>query len=122
MAGKRQHYLPRLLQRGFLHDPAEEAERTWLHRPNTRAKLVGIRDVGVEDWFYSRKSIDHQPTLDDLITDIEGDLSNTIHALRAKSAGAIVNSQLAAHCVVHLVMRTDHLRGLMSKGFSAISD
>ena len=53
MAGKRQHYVPRLLQRGFLHDPSEKAERTWLHRRGVDAELVGIRDIGTEDWFYS---------------------------------------------------------------------
>ncbi|HEX6010301.1 MAG TPA: hypothetical protein VFY87_00565 [Geminicoccaceae bacterium] len=49
MAGKRQHYVPRLLQRGFLDDPSDEVERTWLHRRGADARLVGIRDVGVED-------------------------------------------------------------------------
>jgi hypothetical protein len=48
MAGKRQHYVPRLLQRGFLDDPSDEAERTWLHRRGVDARLVGIRDVGGE--------------------------------------------------------------------------
>lgn len=33
------------------------------------AKPVGIRDIGVEDWFYSRKATDGQPTLDDVIND-----------------------------------------------------
>ena len=86
------------------------------------AKLVGIRDVGVEDWFYSRKSIDGQPTLDDPITDIERDLSSTVNDLRATPVGGTVNPNLAALCIVHLVMRTDHLRGIMTKGFSNISE
>src|SRR4051794_11131233 len=55
MAGKRQHYVPKLLQRGFLDGPPGEAERTWLHRRGANARPVGIRDIGVEDWFYSRK-------------------------------------------------------------------
>jgi hypothetical protein len=122
MAGKRQHYVPRLLQRGFLHDPTEEAERTWLHRRSAKSKLVGICDVGVEDWFYSRKPLDGQPTLDDLITDIEGDLSATVNDLRATPPGATVNPDVAARCVVHLVMRTGHLRSLMSKGISRLTD
>ena len=75
MAGKRQHYVPRLLQRDFLDDPSDEAERTWLHRRGADAWLVSIRDVGVEDRFYSRKSPDGMPTLDDAITDLERDLA-----------------------------------------------
>jgi hypothetical protein len=120
MAGKRQHYVPRLLQRGFLHDPAEEAERTWLHRRGGNAVLVGIRDVGVEDWFYSRKSFDGRPTLDDLITEIEGDLGATINGMRATSPGTSVDPGVAARCAVHLVMRTDHLRRVMSEGVASL--
>ena len=54
MAGKRQHYVPQFLQRGFLHDPLEEAERTWLHRRGAKPRLVGIRDAGVGEYFYSK--------------------------------------------------------------------
>lgn len=122
MAGKRQHYVPRLLQRGFLHDPAEVAERTWLHRRGAKARLAGIRDVGVEDWFYSRKSRDGQPTLDDLITDLEGDLSATVNGMRRVPPGGSVDPSLAAHCVVHLVMRTDHLRQIMSGAATSLTD
>jgi hypothetical protein len=120
MAGKRQHYIPRLLQRGFLHDPKEEAERTWLHRRDTEPKLVGIRDVGVEDWFYSRNPDGLKPTLDEAITEFEGDLSATVNSFRAMSHKASVDAVLAAECVVHLVMRTNHLRNVMSKGFTSI--
>jgi hypothetical protein len=33
--------------------------------------LVGIADVGVEDWFYSRKGAPGEVTLDDAITEFE---------------------------------------------------
>jgi hypothetical protein len=122
MAGKRQHYVPRLLQRGFLHDPSQQAERTWLHRRPIEPRLVSIRDVGVEEWFYSKESSGGELTLDDIITNIESDLSGTINDLRATPIGSAVNSDIAAHFVVHLVMRTNHLRTLMSKGFSSVSE
>jgi hypothetical protein len=122
MAGKRQHYVPRLLQRGFLANSSDEAERTWLHRRGVDARLVGIRDVGVEDWFYSRKSLDGTPTLDDAITDIEHDLGASVGALRACSPGSTINAGEAARTVVHLVMRTGHLRGVMSTGMTSITD
>lgn len=122
MAGKRQHYVPRLLQRGFLHDHAEGAERTWLHRRGVNARLVGIRDVGVEDWFYSRTSPDGQPTLDDLITDVEGDLSATVNGMRGTPPGEVVDPHVAARCVMHLVMRTDHLRRMMSGAATSLTN
>lgn len=122
MAGKRQHYMPRLLQRGFLDDPTDDAERTWLHRPGTTARLVGIRDVGVEDWFYSRKSTDGTPTLDDAITDYEGDLARNIRALREAAPDTGIDAALAAETVVHFVLRAAHLRRIMSSGIISATD
>ncbi|UPJ52972.1 hypothetical protein IVB30_17610 [Bradyrhizobium sp. 200] len=122
MAGKRQHYVPRLLQRGFLDDPSDEAERTWLHRRGVDAKLVGIRDVGVEDWFYSRRSLDGTPTLDDAITAIERDLGTSVGALRASAPGSSIDAVEAARTVVHLVMRTGHLRGVISTGMTSLTN
>jgi hypothetical protein len=122
MAGKRQHYVPRLLQRGFLHDPSDEAERTWLHRRGADARLVGISDVGVEDWFYSRRSLDATPTLDDAITDLERDLGASVGALRASTPGGSIDAGEAARTVVHLVMRTAHLRRVISGGMASITN
>lgn len=122
MAGKRQHYVPRLLQRGFLDDPTDAAERIWLHRPGTAARLVGIRDVGVEDWFYSRKATDGAPTLDDAITDYEHDLAKNMRTLRDAALGAGIDAALAAETVVHFVLRAAHLRRIMSSGATSATD
>jgi hypothetical protein len=122
MAGKRQHYVPRLLQRGFVADVADEGERTWLHRASAAPKLVGIRHIGVEDWFYSRKSSDGSPTLDDAISDYERDLAPGIRALREALPGAVIDPHRAAETVVHLVLRAAHLRNLMSSGVSRLTD
>ncbi len=122
MAGKRQHYVPRLLQRGFLDDPTDDAERTWLHRPGTAARLVGIRDVGVENWFYSRKSTDGTSTLDDAITDYERDLAKNVRTLRDAAPGTGIDAALAAETVVHFVLRAAHLRRIMSSGITSATD
>lgn len=122
MAGKRQHYVPRLLQRGFLAEAAGDAERTWLHRPGMPARLVGIRDVGVEDWFYSRKAVDGSPTLDDAITEYERDLGKNVSILRGAAPGSAIDATLAAETVVHLVLRAAHLRCLMTSGVSSATD
>lgn len=120
MAGKRQHYIPQLLQRGFLAESPEEAERTWLHRRDSVARLVGIRDIGVEDWFYSRKSADGVPTLDDAITEYERGLSQRVRLLRNVPIGSLLGSKSAAETIVHLVFRTAHLREIMSAGMTGI--
>ena len=121
MAGKRQHYVPKLLQRGFLDSSPVDAERTWLHLHGRDARLVGIGDVGVKDWFYSKKSVDGNPTLDDIITDLERDLSASIHKMRASEPGTTFDPDVAAQTVVHLVIRTDHLRRAMTEGMNSIT-
>lgn len=123
MAGKRQHYVPRFLQRGFLAEPegpTDESERTWLHRLGAPARLVGIGDVGVEDWFYSRKGVRGEITLDDEITEFEKSFSRNVKDLRESAPGTIVEQELAARTVVHLVMRTAHLRKTMSSGMTSV--
>ena len=123
MAGKRQHYVPRLLQRGFLHNPLERAERTWLYRRGEQPRLVGIGDVGVEDYFYSRPSNDGSPTLDDLIKNLEGgELGSSINRMRGAPIGEIVDPTLAAAVVVHLVTRTAHIRKVVSHLLADVVD
>lgn len=121
MAGKRQHYIPRLLQRGFLHSASDKAELTWLHRRGFNARLVGIRDVGVEEWFYSRKSYGGKQTLDDVITELEHDLAASVESLRASVPGNSVDGEEAARTIVHLVMRTAHLRRVISDGMTSLT-
>lgn len=114
LVGRRQHYLPRLLQRGFLDTESGEAERSWLHRSGGVPRLVGIRDVGVGEYFYSRP-VPGEVTLDDMITDLEGDLSKVIEGYRAAPPGERVDPAVAARTVHHLITRTAHIRSLLTE-------
>jgi hypothetical protein len=123
MAGKRQHYVPRFLLRGFLAEPEgprDESERTFLHRLGAPPRRVGIGDVGVEDWFYSRKGAPGVVTLDDEITEFEKSFSRGVKDLRESAPGTLIEPALAARTVVHLVMRTAHLRKTMSSGIASV--
>lgn len=120
MAGKRQHYIPRLLQRGFLDLSSEGAQQTWLHRRGVIPRRVSIRHIGVEDWFYSRKSQNFSPTLDDVISDIEQDLAPSLRNFRSSTPGSSCDPHEAAYAVVHLAFRTAHLRQIMSTSMSQL--
>lgn len=122
MAGRRQHYIPRLLLRGFLASPAPDAERTWLHRMGRAGKLVGIRDVGVQENFYSKLGVGNTPTLDDLITALEGELDADLKAIRTAPVGVVIESVLAARLVAHLVLRTAHVRSVFAQATGRILD
>jgi hypothetical protein len=89
------------------------------HRRDTAARLVGIGDIGVADWFYSRKAADGTPTLDDAITDYEKGLGKQVRVLREAEPDTLVDASLAAETVVHLVMRTQHLRGVIGSGVTS---
>jgi hypothetical protein len=122
MAGKRQHYIPRFLQRGFLAECTDDAERTWLHRRGIAARLVGIKDVGVGEFFYSKLSAQGAETLDDLITYIEGDICTDLQSIQQSHHGSAIDPTLSARITAHLTLRTAHVRSTFQKGAAQILD
>jgi hypothetical protein len=122
MAGKRQHYIPQFLQRGFLADHPDDAERTWLHRRGAPAKLVGIRDVAVSEYFYSKLPISGEPTLDSRITDAERQVFADLENVRAAALGVEIDRSVAARLVSHLTFRTAHVRSTFSQGAMLVLD
>ncbi len=122
MAGKRQHYIPRFLQRGFLAEQTGEAERTWLHRRGTAARLVGIKDVGVGEFFYSKLGPADEERLDDLITSIEWDIHTSLQELQRAPRGPIADSRIPARVTTHLTLRTAHVRSTFLQGAEQLLD
>ncbi|SPC18466.1 hypothetical protein [Cupriavidus taiwanensis] len=122
MAGKRQHYIPRFLQRGFLAERTGDAERTWLHRRGTTARLVGIRDVGVGEFFYSKLPDAGENALDDLITSLECDIHTDLQGLQQAPRGDVVDSRIPARITTHLTLRTAHVRSIFQQGAAQLLD
>lgn len=120
MAGKRQHYIPRFLQRGFLAERTDDAERTWLHRRGSAARLVTIRDVGVGEFFYSKLSGAGDETLDDLITSIEGNILVDLQKIRQAPWGQAIDPTAPARITTHLTFRTAHIRSIFQQGTAQI--
>jgi len=105
MSGKRQHYLPQFLHRGFAS--ASDRARTWYYRRRAIPKEVGIRDVGVEDYFYSDSS---DTTLDTSITALEnGEFGSAIQQIRDGQPGPI-SALDVPKLFAHLEVRSRHLR------------
>ena len=105
MSGKRQHYLPQFLQRGFAS--ATDRTRTWYYRRTAIPKEVGIRDVGVEDYFYS-DSLD--TTLDTSITALESrEFASAIQQIRDGQPEPISALDMPK-LLAHLEVRSRHLR------------
>jgi len=120
VAGKRQHYVPRFLLRGFLADPDAEAERTYLHKRDDEPRLVGIRDVGVGEHFYSKVTVDGTKSLDEFITDIESGPLHDLSIVKGAPVGETIQSSLAVRLISHLTVRTAHVRETFQKATSQI--
>ncbi len=106
MAGKRQHYLPQLLQRGFAS--SLDRRRTWLYREDAAPREVGMRDVGIEENFYS---VDSDGSLDAAITEIERDeFVEMIEHFRSSTTVAANLLERLPSLIAHLEVRSRHLR------------
>lgn len=112
MAGKRQHYVPKFLQRGFLaHDREErDGECTWWHFRGNPPKRQAITHIGVREHFYSRPNKAGLSTLDDEITERESGIQATLAVLRNTQEDQSLDSTQIAQLVIHFVMRTAFVR------------
>lgn len=84
--------------------------------------MVGIRDVGVREHFYSRPSSDGLPTLDDRITEAESPIIASLESIKAIAAGTELDSSVAARLVAHLSFRTAHVRSTLTQGAMLVLD
>ena len=105
MGGKRQHYLPQFLQARVRR--RERSGANLVLSARAIPKEVGIRDVGVEDYFYSDSS---DTTLDTSITALEnGEFGSAIQQIRDGQPGPI-SALDVPKLFAHLEVRSRHLR------------
>lgn len=116
MAGRKQHEIPRLFQRGFLIPTSADAERIFVFRRGGRSFDRNIEKVGYGEDFYSSPAADGERTLDDDITDYEKHLSGLVRTLRAVAPGDEADGSVAAEIIVHLTFRNAHLREVFTLG------
>ena len=107
MAGKRQHFIPQFLQKGFASHIVGDEAFTWVYRKGKDPFNPNIKNVGVEGFFYSESN---DPALDDAITAAEGDLASFVETLRVEGEVKQEDFGQAAQLFAHLEVRTRHLR------------
>lgn len=124
MAGRRQHYVPKFLQRGFLarNHPPEKGECTWWHFRGNPARPLSISHIGVEDFFYSRLSKDGVSTLDDQITNQETSIRADLDAVIKSPVELPLDAALAARLVTHFVLRTAFIRSTFAEAALNVLD
>ncbi len=121
MAGKVQHEIPRLFQRGFLIPDTGSAGRVFTFRRSGDIFPQNIDKAGAESFFYSSSSPDGQRTLDDEITIYEGRLAMLVKQLRSLPIEASPDPEVAAEVIAHLTTRNAHIRGTISQAMEKVA-
>lgn len=106
MAGKRQHFIPQFLQRGFLKRSNRSQEFTCVYRIGGECFSTNIKNVGVEGYFYSTSESD----ADDAITESENEFSETVVQLRLGSESILREPERLGSLLAHLEARSRHFR------------
>jgi len=107
MSGKRQHILPRFLQKGFASRIQDEKSFTHVYRKGGKHFETTLENVGLENYFYGKPG---ETSADEEITKIEGAYAQLTTALRNEPDGTRVADLPVADFVAHLTIRTKQLR------------
>jgi hypothetical protein len=117
MAGRRQHFIPQALLRGFSANGRTisvfEAGRTY---------NASIRDVAAERDFYTRNNNGEFALLDDIITNYEYNIIPKLNVLRVRVPGEIEYTEDVGRLISHLAIRNPSVRTFMSDAMKILSD
>jgi hypothetical protein len=108
MSGRKQHYIPQVLLRGFSANPDAKAPTIFVYSRDRGFYRTNTKDTAAEREFYSAVN-PGSVTLDDDITAYENILSGQLGVLKASGVN-LVDGTLAASVIVHLAIRNDHTR------------
>lgn len=121
MAGRKQHFIPQLLQRGFEASKSGKHSQVWVFRKGQAAYKSSTEGVAAQRHFYSEPSLD-EDALDNVITQYEQSiLAAAVDGLRNAPLGR-VEPDIAASVVSHLSIRAAFVRGAFSEVTKKILD
>lgn len=116
MAGRKQHYIPQCLLKGFEASRSGKGAQVIVFRHGRKPFISGVSDVAAQRDFYSGLSEEGQKTLDEVITEYENRLGSLLNELRSTEPGEPIPPWLAAEVVSHLTIRTASVRDLFGLG------
>lgn len=112
MAGRKQHYLPQHLLRGFEASKTGKKAQVAVYKREAPPYTTSTEGVAAQRDFYSPPGDGVADTLDDVITAFEASTFNPfLDQARTALSGALLDAESAASAVVHLTVRAAHLRG-----------
>lgn len=107
MSGRRQHYIPQFLLKGFLSHSSRKNGFTWIFRKGKEPFNSNIINIAVENYFYSK---DKESDLDNMITEYENEVSRSIAKLETNTMLNNDEIERIATLIAHFEIRTNHLR------------
>lgn len=115
MSGRKQHFIPQSLLRGFATE-TRKGHRLWVHHRERGVFEANAQDIAASRFFYSELRTKGAPeTLDDRITAYESRLAEHLRMLRAAPEGMVADDDVAREVVAHLALRTEAARDLVGE-------
>lgn len=115
MSGKKQHFIPQCLLRGFAAQ-TRGVHRLWVHHRDRGTFEANVQDVAASRFFYSGPRAESEPqTLDDQITAYETRLADLLKSLKDAPEGQLSYGNEAREVVAHLAFRTEATRDLVGE-------
>jgi len=112
MSGRKQHFIPQVLLRGFARE-TRGVHRLWVHHRERGSFASNVQDVAASRDFYSFPgAAGAEPTLDDRITRHENRMASDLAFLRQAPPGPLARPEIARAVVTHLAFRTQAMRDL----------
>lgn len=119
MSGRKQHYIPQSLLKGFSLTPSGRKAQVQVYTHDRGQFTAGTDGIAAERNFYSELNVDvDAESLDDRITVHENALAADLSALR-RLEPAVVDRVRASEIVAHLAIRNDHVRKIAGAATAA---
>lgn len=123
MAGRKQHYIPQSLLRGFGKQGKGGKVQVIVYARDRGVFYSASDGVAAQRHFYSEPAAHGGSlTLDDKITHYETRLANTLAEFRATKPNHRVDAVKAAEVVAHLCIRNAHTRDSFASGAERVID
>lgn len=111
MSGRKQHYIPQMLLRGFSSAGIGKKRKVFVYKKGRSPFSVPTDGIAAEREFYSSLGNDANESLDDTITRYEQEkLSVALSTMRSTANGASIDRDLASEAVNHLTIRNAQFR------------
>lgn len=116
MSGRKQHFIPQSLLKGF-GVPRGKMTHVVAYTHDRGIFTAATDGIGAERNFYSELDVEGATeTLDDRITDYEQPFVDILATLRGMPDGGVADTSMAATFVTHLAVRNDHFRKAIAAG------